>query len=467
MACATLTPRSTDTRAERIGFGARFVSAVSIGSLLNPINSSIIAIALVAIGHTFAAGSDRTAWLVSALYLATAIGQPTMGRLADRLGPRRVYLSGAVLVIVGGVLGYVSPSLGVLVVARVVIGLGTSAAYPAAMALIRRQSTRLRQPAPSGVLSSLAIAGQVSMAVGPTLGGLLVMLGGWRFTFLVNVPLGLLSALLAMVWLPSDERGERGEQHEPLWRAIDPPGVALFAGALTALLVFLMDLARPQWWLLALAVVLFAALAGWELRAATPFVDVRMLVHNRGLTTTYLRYGLTMLVTYCFVYGWAIWLEQGAGRSASAAGLLMTPSFAVATVVSLVAARPRRVWGLLVAGAATLTAGSASLLVVHGNAPTWQLLGIGLVFGVQNGLTVAPNQTALYAQAPAEQTGVAAGLMRSFMYVGAIASASLIGLTFGDTATDHGLHSLGAVLTVGSAALLVSTLIDKTLRTGK
>ena len=78
------------------GFGPRFVTAVSAGSALNPVNSSIIAVALVSIGHAFGAGPGTTGWLVSALYLATAVGQPTMGRLADRLGARRVYLAGLV-----------------------------------------------------------------------------------------------------------------------------------------------------------------------------------------------------------------------------------------------------------------------------------------------------------------------------------------------------------------------------------
>jgi MFS family permease len=443
------------------GFSKRFISAVSMGSVLNPINSSIIAIALVAIGRSFGVGSGTTAWLVSSLYLATAIGQPTMGRLADRLGPRRVYLAGNALVVGGGLLGWAAPGLGVLIAARVVIGLGTSAAYPAAMALVRRQSARLHQETPSSVLGALAVMGQVSMAIGPTLGGLLIAFGGWRMTFLINVPLGLASALLTLSWLPRDEPVDR---EQPLWKAVDPPGVALFACSLTALLVFLMGLDHPAWWLLVLALALFAGLVRWELRAREPFVDVRMLARNRSLTTTYVRYGATMLVTYCFVYGWAIWLEQSAGRSASTAGLLMTPSFVVATVVSLYAARCRNVWAPLVLGAVALTLGSISLFFVDAAAPTWELLAVGVVFGIQNGLNVTTNQSAMYAQAPADQTGVAAGLMRSFMYVGAIASASLINLTFKSHATDHGLHTLALILTATSGALLAGTAGDRALR---
>jgi hypothetical protein len=92
-------------RPAEIGFGRRFVAATSFGSVLNPVNSSIIAVALVSIGRAFGVGASATTWLVSALYLATAIGQPTMGRLADLVGPRRVYLFGTVSVAVGGLLG--------------------------------------------------------------------------------------------------------------------------------------------------------------------------------------------------------------------------------------------------------------------------------------------------------------------------------------------------------------------------
>jgi MFS family permease len=143
MVSTEVTPTSGDA-GRRPAFGARFVTAVSLGSMLNPINSSVIAVALVAIGDAFGAGAARTTWLVSALYLATAVGQPTMGRLADRLGPRRVYLAGTALVGAGGLVGCLGWSLPALVAARVIIGLGTSAAYPAAMAMVRRRAQRLQ-----------------------------------------------------------------------------------------------------------------------------------------------------------------------------------------------------------------------------------------------------------------------------------------------------------------------------------
>jgi MFS family permease len=447
-------------RPEDIGFGRRFVAATSFGSVLNPLNSSIIAVALVSIGHAFGVGASATIWLVSALYLATAVGQPTMGRLADLVGPRRVYLAGTVAVAAGGLLGFLGWSLGSLIAARVVIGLGTSAAYPAAMAMVRHQARRLGQDAPGGVLGALAIAGQATMAVGPPVGGLLIAAGGWRLTFLVNVPLAVVGSAAVLAWLPADERRVQAGR---AWHELDPPGLGQFAAALTALLLFLMSLASPRLWLLGVTAALLTALTVRELRARTPFLDVRMLARNRALSTTYVRFGIAMLITYGFIYGWTPWLEQSAGLSAADAGLLMMPSFAVAAVVSALAARYSRVWPLLVAGAIVLVVGSAGLLLLTARSPVWLLVVISAVFGIQNGLNIVTNQTAMYAQAPADSTGTAAGMLRTFMYLGAIGSASLISLSFGRAATDAGLHRLAVILTAAGAALLIATLADRNL----
>jgi hypothetical protein len=232
------------------------------------------------------------------------------------------------------------------------------------------------------------------------------------------------------------------------------------------LLVFLMDLSAPRWYLLVLAAVLLAGLVYRELRAVTPFIDVRMLARNRPLTATYLRYAVSFLVTYSFIYGWTQWLEQVAGRSSAQTGLLLMPSFVLAAVVSAVGSRGRRVFGPLVIGTTALALGSAFLLVLHAGTPLWALLGVSLLFGVPTGLNVIGNQAAMYAQAPGDQVGVAAGLLRTFMYLGAILSATLISTSFGQRASDAGLHSLARILTAASVLLLAGTLLSPGLRTG-
>ena len=88
---------------------------------------------------------------------------------------------------------------------------------------------------------------------------------------------------------------------------------------------------------------------------------------------------------------------------------------------------------------------------------------LSVVFGIQNGLNVVANQAAMYVQAPSGATGAAADLLRTFMYLGAIASASLISLCYGRQATDAGLHRLGMILTVAAVVLLGATLADRSL----
>ena len=125
------------TRPAPAGFDRRLIAPMVLGSVLNPINSSMIAVALVPIGIAFGAPPAETVWLVTALYLATAVGQPVIGRLVDMYGPRRLYLVGTGLVGVAGLLGALAPTLGVLIAARVLLGFGTSAAYPAALLMTR------------------------------------------------------------------------------------------------------------------------------------------------------------------------------------------------------------------------------------------------------------------------------------------------------------------------------------------
>jgi hypothetical protein len=274
------------------------------------------------------------------------------------------------------------------------------------------------------------------------------------------VPLALAGLVSVLRWLPRDDARDPARN---TLQELDPAGLALFAAALAGLLVFLMDLTAPRWWLLAVIAAVLAALTWHELRVASPFVDVRLLARERALTTTYLRFGVTMLITYCFVYGWTLWLEQADGRSALGAGLLLVPSAAVATVVSALGARARRLWPPLVTGAAVLAVGSALLLVLRAGEPLWVLVVVSAVFGLQSGINIVSNQAAMYAQAPANATGAAAGLLRTAMYLGAIVAASLISVCYGRQATDAGLHRLAILLTIAAVGLLLATVANRSL----
>ncbi|WP_224303318.1 MFS transporter [Streptomyces olivaceus] len=449
----------------RPAFDRRLLPPMLLGSVLNPINSTIVAVALVPIGRALGAPASQTAWLVSALYLATALGQPVVGRLVDLFGPRRLFLLSTGLVGVAGVAGALAPGLGVLIGARVLLGFGTCAGYPAAMALVRSEAERTGRDSPGGVLTALAVANQTVAVVGPLLGGLLIAVGGWRATFALNVPLSVAAVVLGLLRLP---REERAPADGPARRGgavarLDLPGMGLFAAMLVSLLLFLMNLHLRDWYLLALSAAAGAAFAVRELRAITPFIDLRVLGGNTPLLATYGRALVAYVVAYAFLYGFTQWTEEGFGLTPFHAGLAQIPMFLLAIGVSVVSGRSRGVRGKLLIGAAGQIAACGVILTLTGDSPLWLLLLVALVFGVPQGLNNLALQNSVYFQADPARTASSAGLLRTFAYIGSMVASAATAASFGQHADTGGLHRLAWVMLGAAVLYLALTLFDRTL----
>ncbi|MGW6740172.1 MFS transporter [Streptomyces sp. NPDC055025] len=434
-----------------------------LGSVLNPINSTIIAVTLVPIGDALGAPPSQTAWLVSALYLATALGQPVMGRLIDIFGPRRLFLVSTSLVGVAGVVGTLAPDLGVLIASRVLLGFGTCAGYPAAMALLRGEARRTGQNSPGGVLTALAVANQTIAVIGPLLGGLLIGLGGWRATFALNVPLAVVAVLLGLLRLPKEAGAEVSPRRGRLAARLDLPGMALFAAMLVSLLLFLMNPHPRDWYLLVTAAAASAAFAARELRAPTPFIDLRVLGGNTPLLVTYGRALVAYVVAYSFLYGFTQWTEEGFGLSPFHAGLVQIPMFLVAIGVSVVSGRREGVRGKLLVGALGQIVACAVMLRLTGGSPVWTLVLVALIFGVPQGLNNLALQNSVYFQADPERTASSAGLLRTFAYVGSMVASSATAASFGQRADTGGLHHLAWIMLGAGVLYLLLTVFDRAL----
>jgi MFS family permease len=442
------------------GFGWRFTFPLFLGSTLNPINSSLLATGLVGIAADFHIGPGRAAQLVSVLYLCSAVMQPTMGKLAELFGPRRIFLIGVAILLVGGAVGGLATGFGVLTLSRALIGIGTSACYPTAMALVRSRADALGTGVPSRVLGNFSIASQITVVLGLPLGGVLAGAFGWRGLFLVNVPLAAVTLVCAVLGVAREEVPSREGSS---LRALDVPGIALFAGATVSLLIFLDDLLDPSWWLLALAASLVLLFVLRELRSSAPLLDVRMLAANGALQRTYLRQTILGLGIYTSLYGTSQWLEGAAGYSATAVGLILLPLSVVSMVLARVCSNRGWLRRPLIAGATALIASGALLLLFDRRTGLVPLLVLSVLFGMTNGFSTFANQASLYVQAPADAIAVASGLFRTFAYLGAIFSSSVIGLSFGSHVTDPGLHRLGWVIAAIGAAALVLTVLDRHL----
>ncbi|RYL90914.1 MFS transporter [Sporolactobacillus sp. THM7-4] len=436
-----------------------------MGSTLNPINSSMIATALVPIAAYMHVSVAQTTLLVTSLYLSSSIAQPTAGKLSEAFGPRRVFLAGIVLVLSGGLLGGMTGNLTVLIVSRILIGIGTSTAYPSAMLLIRRraESAGMSKP-PGNVLGSLQIAGVVTAAVGLPIGGLLVDAWGWRTTFLVNIPFAIVAFVMAAFWIPKDEPIEGGKTVRAISARIDITGIIGFAVTISALMAFLFSLPEPAWIAFGVACVLGILLICWELRAKHPFIDVRMLASNRALSRTYARFTLITLCIYTVLYGVTEWISAARGASALEAGLLILPmSVLSALVVGPVSKRNLVLEPLIVCAGSAILASIGVFLLTTNTSIIWILL-ITLIFGVTMGTMASSNQTALYMQITSDQIGTASGLLRTFGYIGSIASSALIGIVFHTKVSDSGLHHIAVIMIAVSVIALIMTIADHQLK---
>lgn len=449
----------------------RLVGAVVAGTLLNALNSSMIAVALLSLQDEFRVTTLSVTWVISGYYLAAAIGMPLMGRLADQFGPRRIFCAGLLLVGVTGIAAGFAPSFGWLLAIRVAQALGTSAAYPAGLAIFRARDPRGRTPA--NALGAISIASSVSAALGPVLGGFLVAFAGWQAIFLVNLPFVAVGLVLALLWLPADAAGTTAHRAasgpaESRWagfwvvaRQADLPGILLFSAMLASLLGFLLSLGGALLWpLMPVAIVATVLLVLRERRTQTPFLNIRLLTANRQLMMVYAQFAAVNVVFYTVFFGLPLWLEQARRFDPDTAGLLLLPIAGVGIVVTPLAARLINRSGArpsLVIGAITLLVGALLLLLFAPDTAVVVLLAVGAALGVPNGFNNLGLQAALYEHAPSDQMGAAGGQFQTFRYIGAVLSTALLGIVFGSAATSAGLHTLAVALAAISALLVAAS----------
>lgn len=437
----------------------RVLAAILLGTVLNPINSSMIAVALVSIRDDFDVSIVSLSWLISSFYLVAAVGQSVLGRLVDQFGPRRLQCVGFVLIVVAGAIGPLAPSFGWVIAARLLLAVGTSAGFPAGLALLRNASGG-RRPEPS-TLAAITIAGSSSAALGPVLGGLLVALAGWQAIFLVNVAVGLVALPLALRWLPPDPQHEGGVDLALVRRLVDLPGIAAFTVMLASVLALLLSLVgTPLWWLAPVALLAAVALYVNDRRRDDPFLDVRMLTANRALLAVCIQYLLVNVVAFGVFFSLPLWLEAARGFSSGATGLLVAPLAGVAVLATPLAARIVSRSGerpALLVGACAMVAGTLLLLTFSDSTPIWAIVPVAVVLGIPIGFNNLGLQSALYGASDPERTGAAAGLFQTCRFIGAVLSTSLLGIVFADGVDSTGLHEIALILAgVSGLVLLLS-----------
>ncbi|GGO22557.1 MFS transporter [Microbispora rosea subsp. aerata] len=432
------------------------LAALLGGTLLAPLNSSMVAVALTPIQRDLGEPLATTTWVVTVFYLTACVCQPVLGRVADRVGPRRLFAAGMALAALASAASAAATSLPLLVLCRCAQAVGVSAAFPCAMVVIRRDGDASR-------LSAVATVNTTAGAVGPVLGGLLTSWAGWQAVFWVNLPVMLGALVLAWRAIgPDERRPERGG----LARAVDPVGVVLFAATVVGLLVLMLALPAVSVPGAVAVVVAGTGFLWWERRAAEPFVDVRALAAAGGPVPVLGAFVLFNLAYYGAFYGLPPWLQTALGFDAAQAGLLIMPIAATSVVATVLGGPVMRRFGArpaLLAGGGLLLAGVALITTFGAATPAWAVVLDGVVLGVPYGLCNLGLQRLMYERAPAGMTGVVGGLFQSARYVGAILAVGLVG-AFSPADPSEPADPRGLAVAMTAVAAVVIVILARDLR---
>ena len=389
------------------------------------LDSTIVNVALPSIGRSLHAGVSGLQWTVDAYTLVLASLLMLSGATADRIGRKRVFLTGLIVFTLGSGLCSLAPGLGWLVAFRMMQAVGGSMLNPVAMSIITNTFTdRAERARAIGVWGATF---GLSMALGPVVGGVLVDSVGWRGAFWVNIPVGVCALVLTTKFVP--------ESKAPRARRPDPVGQLLLIAMLGSVTYAIIEGPGRGWvsplilGLFAAAVLATAGLVAYESRRAEPVVDPRFFrsVPFAGAVVTAI---CTFAAIGGFLFLATLYLQEARGLSALYAGLHLLPMAAVMAVASILSGRilARRGARLpMMAAGAALTLGGLLISLLTINSALVPVLGAFAVIGAGSGLVNAPITQAAVSGMPPGQAGVAAAIASTSRQVGSSLGVAVVG----------------------------------------
>jgi EmrB/QacA subfamily drug resistance transporter len=393
--------------------------------LIVGLDVTIVNVALPSIQRELHASVSGLQWTVAAYTLVLASFLMLSGSTADRVGRRRTFQTGLAAFTLGSLLCSLAPSLGWLVVFRMIQALGGSMLNPVALSIIT--NTFLK---PAERARAIGIWGGVvgiSLALGPVAGGLLVETVGWRGIFWVNLPIGLAALILAALFVP--------ESRAPHARKVDPVGQLLIIVTLATLIYGIIEGPSSGWTspkiiaCFCVSAIALATLIAYEPRRQEPLIDLRFF---RSAPFS----GATLIAVCAFAAlgGFlllnTLYLQDVRGYSALHAGLYTVPIAAMTLVCAplsgrIVGARGPRL-PLILAGVAITASG---VMLTHLTASTsiaW-LFASYVLFGIGFGMVNAPITNTAVSGMPRAQAGVAAAVASTSRQVGQSLGVAVIG----------------------------------------
>ncbi|MCL3997084.1 MFS transporter [Streptomyces lavenduligriseus] len=386
---------------------------------------SLIAPALPTVQHALHASPSTATWVMTAYLLSASVFTPILGRVGDLAGRKRTLVAVLLAVLAGCLVAALAPNIGVLIVARVVQGVG-GALFPLSFGIIRDEFAPAEV---SGSISNLSAVIAAGGGVGMVAAGPIVSALDYRWLFWIPVAIVAATVLIALRYIPESPERTAGK--------VGWTGAVLLSGWLVALLLPLSQAGQWGWGsprvlgLFAAAVVLFAVWLVTEARSRTPLIDLRVLRLPAVWTTNTaaLLFGAGMYSIWSFLPGFVqtpAAAGYGFGASVTESGLLMLPMLVAMFLSGVVSGRlePRVGAKALLTTGAALGALACGFLTLWHDA-RWQIGVVAALFGLGIGLAFASMANLIVGSVPPAQTGAATGMNANIRTIGGSIGAAL------------------------------------------
>ncbi|CAN5371751.1 MFS transporter [soil metagenome] len=404
------------------------LAGLSLSMLLSSLGTSIANVGLPAMAQAFNASFQQVQWIVLAYLLAITTLIVSVGRLGDIIGRRRLLLAGIFLFTVASVLCGAAPSLSLLIAARAAQGIGAAIMMALTMAFVGDAVPKARTGSAMGLLGTMSAIGT---ALGPALGGGLIAGLGWRAIFLVNVPLGILTFILAYRTLPADRCGPKTDRARFDWMG------TLLLGASLAAYALAMTIGRGSFGPLNME-LLVAAVAGAGLfvfaegRAASPLVRLAMF-RDPVLSASLAMSAIVSTVMMATLVVGPFYLSRALGLDAALVGLVLSAGPLVAALTGMPAGRIADRFGaerMTIAGLIAIAAGSFILSIMPAISGIPGYIVPIAVITAGYALFQTANNSSVMANIRPDQRGVMSGLLNLSRNLGLITGASVMGAVF-------------------------------------
>lgn len=439
----------------------RLVVAVALATMLAPLNSTMIAVALPPIADRFQAGAS-VPWLVTGYLIAMASLQPVAGKLGDRFGRRPLMLAGLAYFALASLGAALAPTFGWLLAMRIQQGVAGALAFPNGSAMLREAIPDARRGGRFGLVGAgLGLAA----ALGPPLAGVLVWSTGWQSIFYVNVLLILPAGWLGWSTFPRRGRATNTASSERRpQRRFDLAGAALLSIALVTVAAELTHhgplgaWTRAGWGIAAVAAAAFAVV---EWRHPEPAVQLR-LFGRRPFAAANAAVATSNFAMYVTLLSVPLLLAERAGSSIGTGAVLaaMSGAMFVASPVggSLADRWGRRKPALL--GLSILTSGTLLLGVAGSSVSIPVLIGALMLVGLGIGTGTAALQTTAVEAAPVRDAGMASGVYTTSRYLGSIVGSALLARLAAGAGTLAGASYIGTVFVLVAGAAVLALLMS-------